>query len=73
MPVRSSRVLNLSEPIMLRFAQERCRLRQTGLMIPDMDLLIGTTALHHGLILVSRNRRHFGRIEGLALYQAAPT
>ncbi len=47
------------------FGTERARLRATGTLIPDTDLLIGATALRHGLTLLSNNRRHFGRLPGL--------
>ena len=40
------------------FAQEKVRLRQSGNLIPDFDLLIGATALRHNLTLLSNNRRH---------------
>ena len=63
-------VLNLSEPIIERFAQVRARLRQQGQLIPDLDLLIAATALAHDLTLVTRNRRHFERVPGLRLYAA---
>ena len=49
------------------FAQERRRLRAAGNLIPDFDLLIGATALRHNLTLLSNNRRHFQRINGLNL------
>ena len=49
------------------FAQEKVRLRQSGNLIPDFDLLIGSTALRHNLILLSNNRRHFERISGLSI------
>ena len=61
-------VLNLSEPIIERFAQVRAQLRQQGQLIPDLDLLIAATALVHDLALVTRNRRHFARIAGLQLH-----
>ena len=47
------------------FATTRAALRQQGLLIPDMDLLIAATALQHNLLLVTRNHRHFARIPGL--------
>ena len=50
-----------------RFGQERGRLRAAGLLIADADLLIGSTALTHGLILLTNNRRHFERREGLLI------
>ena len=46
---------------------ERARLRAMGTPIQDMDLLIGATALHHDLTLLSNNRRHFGRLSGLRI------
>jgi predicted nucleic acid-binding protein len=64
-------VLDLTEPIMERFGALRAGLRRQGLLIPDLDLLIAATALEHGLTLLTRNVRHFGRLPGLTLY--APT
>ena len=61
-------ILGLDEPIMARFAQERAALRRQGLLIPDFDLLIASTALSHQLTLVTRNTRHFQRIPNLQLY-----
>ena len=52
------------------FARERSRLRRAGTPIGDFDLLIGATALHHNLTLLSNNRRHFQRIPGLNLISA---
>jgi tRNA(fMet)-specific endonuclease VapC len=62
-------VVTLTEPIMERFARQRATLRQRGMLIPDFDLLIAATALHHDLTLLTRNARHFGRIPDLQLYQ----
>jgi tRNA(fMet)-specific endonuclease VapC len=62
-------VLPLIDPIMEVFAATRARLRRTGQLIPDLDLLIAATAIHHDLALVTRNRRHFDRIPGLNLHQ----
>lgn len=49
------------------FGHERGRLRSTGKMVADFDLLIGATALRHDLTLLTNNRRHFEVIEGLRL------
>lgn len=49
------------------FARERSRLRRAGSPIGDLDLLIAATALRHNLTLLSNNRRHFQRINGLNL------
>ena len=36
-------------------------------MIGDCDLFIGATALRYNLTLLTNNRRHFERLEGLRL------
>ena len=51
----------------VRYWKERGRLRAAGRSIGDFDLLIGATALHHDLTLLTNNRRHFERIEGLRI------
>lgn len=61
-------VLDLTDAIMERFAQTRAQLRRAGSLIPDLDLLIGATAVHHDLTVLTRNARHFGRIPGLTIY-----
>lgn len=43
-------------------------LRHAGTPIDDMDLLIASIALEHDWALVTHNQRHFGKIEGLELY-----
>lgn len=62
-------VVPLSDPIMELLAQRRHQLRRQGNLIPDFDLLIAATALHHGLILMTRNLRHFSRIPGVRIYR----
>ncbi|MBI4493912.1 MAG: type II toxin-antitoxin system VapC family toxin [Chloroflexi bacterium] len=54
---------------MQRFARIRGQLRRSGRVVGDPDLLIAATALHHHLILVTRNLRDFSRIPDLKLYQ----
>ncbi len=49
------------------FGRERGQLRRAGQIIGDMDLLIAATALQHNLTLLTNNRRHFERIEGLRI------
>lgn len=61
-------ILPVSDPVVERFARTRATLRQQGQMIPDMDLLIASTALAADLTLITRNLRHFTRIPGLQLY-----
>ncbi|MDR0326942.1 MAG: PIN domain-containing protein [Planctomycetaceae bacterium] len=49
------------------FATEKARLWNIGQKVSDFDLLIGATALHHGLILVTNNTKHFERMQSLQL------
>lgn len=62
-------VINLSDPIMEQFAEIRAFLRRRGQLIPDFDLLIAATALHHDLTLLTLNLRHFERIPDLRIYR----
>jgi len=63
-------VLSFNRVIMRRFAHIRGALRRQGQLIGDPDILIAATALHHDLILLTRNRRHFERIPDLRLMPA---
>ncbi len=67
--LRAVDVLPLNKAIMKRFARIRGELRRTGNSISDNDILIGATALHHDLTVVTHNRKHFQRIPGLTLYK----
>lgn len=58
-------IIAVDDDICRIFARERGRLRAAGNIIGDFDLLIGATALRHGLTLLSNNRNHFERIPGL--------
>ena len=62
-------ILPVTDPIVEHFARMRAVLRQQGQLIPDMDLLIAATAIHHDLMLLTRNLRHFERIPVLTLYR----
>ena len=59
----------LSDPIMEIFGRTRSELRRAGRLIPDLDLLIAATAVHHDMILLTRNVRHFARIPELHPYR----
>lgn len=49
------------------FGHLRAELEKKGNVLPDADLQIAATALHHGLELVTGNLRHFERIPGLRI------
>ena len=60
-------VVDLDEDTCRIFGRERSRLRAEGNLIGDFDLLIGATAVRHGLTLLTNNRRHFERLADLAI------
>ncbi len=66
--LRLADVLPLNRSIMRQFASVRRHLRSRGQLIQDMDMLIAATALHHNLILMTRNLSHFERIPSIMLY-----
>ncbi len=60
-------VLGIDTEICKIFGQHRGRLRATGKVLGDFDLLIGSTALRYELTVLTNNRRHFSLIDGLAI------
>lgn len=62
--------LTLDDETCRIFARERRRLRVAGAPIVDFDLLIGATVLRHELTLLTNNRRHFERIQGINILSA---
>jgi predicted nucleic acid-binding protein len=55
------------------YGELEASLRKSGTPIPTMDLLIGTAAKQYGMPLLTRDPRHFARIDGLIVesYSAA--
>jgi len=60
-------VIPINDTIVNVYAVQKARLRKLGLLIADFDLLIGATAIHHGLILITNNTKHFERMQSLQL------
>jgi tRNA(fMet)-specific endonuclease VapC len=73
--LRGVTVLDVDAEVARRYAVVRGSLRQQGILIPQPDILIASTALQYDLPLVTRNLRHYQRIPDLKLYQrpANPT
>ena len=63
-------ILDLNEPIIERFVEIRAFLRRRGEIISDFDIVLGATALHHDLTVLTFNIRHLRRISDLKLYQS---
>lgn len=54
-------------PAVDTYATEKARLRKSGEVIDDFDLLIGATAVAFDLIMVTNNTSHFERIKDIKL------
>jgi tRNA(fMet)-specific endonuclease VapC len=63
--LRRVTILDVSDDICQIFGEENARLRNEGQLIEDFDLMIAATCLYHDLDLLTNNRRHFERIDGL--------
>ena len=55
------------ESCVKKFAKIKVDLKTKGQMIDNFDLLIAATAIENDLTLVTRNVKHFSRIEGLTI------
>ena len=53
------RVLNIDEKLITTWAKMITELKKQGITRPSLDSLIEATALHHNLILVTRNQKNF--------------
>jgi tRNA(fMet)-specific endonuclease VapC len=63
-------ILGIDEEVCKIFGRERGRLRKAGQLIGDFDLLIAATGLYYGLTVLTNNRQHFERVEGLQIESA---
>lgn len=59
-------IVPISDAIEL-YASEKARLQSEGRPIEDFDLLIGCSAVIGGMVMVSENIDHLGRISGIRL------
>jgi len=60
-------LLALDSDICKVFGKERIKLRKEKQLIDNMDLLIASTAIHYDLTVLTNNRKHFERVEGLEI------
>lgn len=49
------------------YAKEKARLKTTGMVLDDFDLLIGATAITNKLSIVTRNISDFNRLDGIQI------
>ena len=60
-------VLEFTKVSSLIFAKEKARLKKSGNIIADMDLMIASIALENDCTLISNNIKHFDRVQNLKL------
>lgn len=60
-------IIDSSDEVCRLFGDLKAKLGKDGKIIDDADLFIAACAIEHGLILVTNNEKHFGRIVGLKL------
>ena len=49
------------------YAKEKARLKKSGAILDDFDILIGSTAIANNLILVTDNKRHLNRLSNIKI------
>ena len=65
--LESFEILEFTKTSSLIFAKEKARLKKSGNIIADMDLMIASIAIENDCTLISNNIKHFDRIENLKL------
>lgn len=54
-------------PTIEKYGDYKSLLKKQGLLIDDFDLLIGCTAVHNKLIMVTENVKHLSRIPNILI------
>ncbi|MDR1780560.1 MAG: type II toxin-antitoxin system VapC family toxin [Tannerella sp.] len=62
--INNAQIIPVSDAIRV-YAKEKARLRRSGILIDDMDIFIGSTAIAHDMILVTDNAKHLSRLSGI--------
>jgi tRNA(fMet)-specific endonuclease VapC len=65
--LRGVNIIGIDEEACKIFGRERGKLRRQGQLFGDFDLLLAATCLHYGLTLLTNNRKHFERVDGLQI------
>lgn len=61
------KVLEVNDSVARKFGEVRAFLMDRGAHAPDMDLMIGATALVHNLTLVTHNVQDFANVPALTI------
>lgn len=62
-------VVPFNDAIAESIAEDRAALRKSGQSISDFDVILGATALHYDLSILTFNVAHIGRIPGIQIYR----
>jgi predicted nucleic acid-binding protein len=65
--LKDMKVLDVTPDVARKFGEVRAGLLDRGQAAPEMDLLIGSTALVHGLTMVTHNVADYATIPGLTV------
>jgi tRNA(fMet)-specific endonuclease VapC len=60
-------VYEVNSKVANRFGEIRAKLRRSGNRIEDLDIFIAATCFEHGCTLLTRNTKHFSRIDNISL------
>jgi tRNA(fMet)-specific endonuclease VapC len=60
-------VLDVTPPVAVKFGEVRAGLLDAGAPVPEIDLFIASTALVHGLVLVTHNVADYTNVPGLTV------
>jgi predicted nucleic acid-binding protein len=60
-------IISFCESASTIFAEQKALLKEQGIIIADLDLMIASIALSNKAILVTNNYKHFSRIKKLTL------
>ena len=59
-------VISIKDSVEL-FGSNKAYLKSKGILIDDFDILIGSTAIKHDLIMVTENVKHLSRLPGISV------
>ena len=54
-------------PSLRLFGELKATLEKAGKQLDNFDLMIGSTAIHNNMVMISSNTKHFERIPGIKL------
>ncbi len=64
--IENLQVISL-EKAMAIYAVQKANLRRIGKLVPDFDILIGSTAIANNMVLVTRNVKDFENMQGVEI------